>query len=174
MTVAQVLVAGLGSSHGDDQAGWITVDHLQTLLSSRTALQPHVAARRLSTPFDLLTLFPDYQHILIVDAVQATASERSQVALRTPLPAPWTAQTLAEHFTHSRRPRLDTHGPGLSEVLQLATLQSQASRPQVTVFGIPASDFAAFTVPSPAVLERARTTALQILSELKILCQVQF
>ncbi len=173
MTDPNVLVAGLGSAHGDDQAGWITIDHLQTLLPGRPVLLNRVVARRLSTPLDLLPLFPDHMHILIVDAVQVSPSENSQSCERIELPFPWTAQSLADSFTQSRSPRLDTHGLGLSQVLQLGQLQLQTSPPQVTLFGIPSCNFAAFAPVSPATLEHARTTAAQILAELEVLCRTE-
>lgn len=172
MTDALMLVAGLGSTHGDDQAGWITIDHLQTLLPGRPVLLNRVVARRLSTPLDLLPLFPDHTHILIVDAVQVLPSENPQSCQRIELPFPWTAQSLADSFTQSRSPRLDTHGLGLSQVLQLAQ-QLQTSPPQVTLFGVPSGNFAAFAPVSPATLKHARTTAAQILAELEVLCRTE-
>jgi len=167
MTVPYVLVAGLGSAHGDDQAGWLAVDHLQALLHQTPATQDHVVARKLSTPLDLLPLFHEHQHVLIVDAVQIPPLENLRGSLRIELPAPWTSQRLASCLAHQPRPRLDTHGIGLDQVLQLAQLQSPASLPLVTLFGIPASEFAAFAPPSVETTEMARSAAAQILTELE-------
>ena len=173
MTDPNVLVAGLGSAHGDDQAGWITIDHLQTLLHGSPALLSRVAARSLGTPLDLLPLVPRYTHILIVDAVQISPSENSPICHRIELPSPWTAQSLTDCFIQSRCPRLDTHGLGLSQVLQLCQLQLQTSPPHVTLFGVPASSFDAFAPASPATREHARTTATQILTDLEVLCRTE-
>jgi hydrogenase maturation protease len=167
MTVPNVLVAGLGSAHGDDQAGWLAIDHLQQMLLQAPATHRHVMARKFSTPLDLLAVFPEHQHVLIVDAVQVPPVENLPGSLRIELPAPWTRQSLASCLAHHPRPRLDTHGIGIDQVLQLAQLQSPSSLPLVTLFGIPACDFAAFAPPSAETTERARIAAAQILTELE-------
>lgn len=169
MTAPNVLVAGLGSAHGDDQAGWLVIDHLQSLLSQTAATQCHVIARKFSTPLDLLPVFHEHQHVLIVDAVQVPPVENPQGSLRIELPSPWTRHSLASCFAHHPRPRLDTHGIGLDQVLQLAQLKLPSSPPQVTLFGIPASDFAAFAPASAATSDLAHMAATQILTELHML-----
>jgi Ni,Fe-hydrogenase maturation factor len=171
MTVPNVLVAGLGSAHGDDQAGWLAIDYLQQMLLQAPATQSRVVARKLSTPLDLLPVLDQHPHVLIIDAAQVLPTENPQASLRIEIPAPWTPERLASCLAHHPRPRLDTHGIGLSHVLQLAQLQLKSSVPQVTLFCIPASDFAPFAHPSPATIELARITATQILMELHMRCR---
>jgi len=172
MTTATALVAGLGSAHGDDQAGWLAVDHLNVLLSAGLSSGIRVDARRISSPIDLLTLLPEYPRVLICDALQCSPAAASQDCLCVELPQPWTAQSLADCFSPATSPRTGTHGIGLFEVLQIAQFQLQLSShlPRVKLFGIPASDFSAFACPSPATINSARRLAEQMLLELVVPC----
>ena len=170
MTTATVLVAGLGSTHGDDQAGWLVVDHLNVLFSQNRDSGIRVDARRISSPIDLLALLPEYPRVLICDAVQCSPEADSTAGFRIELPRPWTAQSLADCFSPATSPRTGTHGIGLFEVLQIAQLQLRSQIPRVTLFGIPASDFSAFSCPSQATIEGARSVAEQMLQELVVPC----
>lgn len=170
MTTATLLVAGLGSTHGDDQAGWLVVDHLNVLLSQTRDSGIGADARRISSPVDLLTLLPEYPRVLICDAVQCSPEAASTACFRIELPQPWTAQCLADCFSPATSPRTGTHGIGLFEVLQIAQLQLRSQIPRVTLFGIPASNFSAFACASHATIEGARSVAEQILQELVVPC----
>ena len=169
MTSAAVLVAGLGSPHGDDQAGWLAVHHLHSLLRNHPWTANQVVARQLGSPLDLLPAFSEYQHVLICDAVRIEPAENSPACLRIDLPTPWNAQNLAAHCHECPSSRIDSHGLGLIEVLQLAELQLLHHRPQTTLFAIPATSFAPFTPTAPDVCLRAQITARHIQNELEIL-----
>jgi hypothetical protein len=172
MTTTAALVAGLGSAHGDDQAGWLAVDHLNVLLSEGSGSRIRVDARRISSPIDLLTLLPEYPRVLICDAVQCSPAAASPDCLRIELPQPWTAQSLADCFTPATSPRTGTHGIGLFDVLQIAQFQLPLSSrtPRVTLYAIPASDFSALALPSPATIEFAHRAADHMLRELAVSC----
>lgn len=62
MTKRRPFVIGLGSPHGDDQAGWLVVEALQQRgWSDREA-------RNISQPIDLIDLLPDPRPLLLCDA----------------------------------------------------------------------------------------------------------
>ena len=63
-TGSTTMVVGVGSHHGDDQAGWLVIDRLQ---ASR-CLPPDVSLRKALIPLDLLDWLEGVQTLHIVDA----------------------------------------------------------------------------------------------------------
>jgi hydrogenase maturation protease len=61
----QILVVGLGSPHGDDQAGWTAIDRLETLSLLGVKLI------RLAVPHDLLDWLDEVQELHVIDAAQS-------------------------------------------------------------------------------------------------------
>lgn len=59
-------VIGLGSCHGDDQAGWLIIDRLQEL-----GYGPHFL-KKVSHPIDVLEALTETELILICDACKGT------------------------------------------------------------------------------------------------------
>ena len=57
-----IRILGVGSYHGDDQAGWIVTDQLAAMKI------PQVACSKLSTPFDLVEMLSEASTIHVVDA----------------------------------------------------------------------------------------------------------
>ena len=96
------LVVGLGSFHGDDQAGWLVIDSLWALG------YPVRSARKATHPADLLDDLPAGRPLTVCDAVQhahqrgmgqrvihrsATGDQHDRAGRGTleacPLPPPW-------------------------------------------------------------------------------------
>ena len=71
-TGSTTMVVGVGSHHGDDQAGWLVIDRLQDSLQERLhdrhCLLPHVKLRKALIPLDLLDWMDGVQTLHIVDA----------------------------------------------------------------------------------------------------------
>ncbi|MCH9653687.1 MAG: hydrogenase maturation protease [Planctomycetes bacterium] len=61
---SQVLIAGIGSPHGDDQVGWETVKQIQNMGSD--LVSTHLAR----TPDDLLDCMEGFRLLVICDACQ--------------------------------------------------------------------------------------------------------
>lgn len=69
----EILIAGIGSPHGDDQAGWNVIEKLQ----ARTL--PNVELRKLSLPHDLLDWLNNRTHLHIVDAWNASGDDSDPI-----------------------------------------------------------------------------------------------
>ena len=99
-----LLIVGVGSPHGDDQAGWLAVDRL------RPHLPVEVVAHKASGGLDLLSLLEGHEELIVVDA-SAPAGHAGM--LRT---LEWPCPELADS------PALSTHGMSLVESLRIAEL----------------------------------------------------
>ncbi len=60
--VARPLVVGIGSPHGDDQAGWLLIERLSSQVSSQVRL------RTASVPHNLIDWSDDCDALYIIDA----------------------------------------------------------------------------------------------------------
>ena len=150
-----VLVAGLGSAHGDDQAGWFVAESLATLCrESRAAV-----VRQAATPLDLLNWLDDVEVLHICDACESTVGREKLHRFR------WTAGRLVDPrvtrdaelglLTASLR-GCGTHNFGLPDVLRLAETMRRLPQ-QVTIWGIEGLHFQ----PGDVMTEETRCTALR-------------
>ncbi len=101
-TRPDVLVAGFGSPHGDDQVGWRIVSTL--------GRRPNLAARVLAVyeATQLVEELRDCRKLIVVDACRTGGSVGTIARLRWPDPR------IARRHSHS------THGVGVCGALQLA------------------------------------------------------
>lgn len=65
------LVVGIGSSHGDDRAGWAAVDALADLVGNRSIL------RKAAVPIDMLNWLNNVHELHIVDVCQIDGDTRT-------------------------------------------------------------------------------------------------
>ena len=154
--MAETLVVGVGSPHGDDQAGWHVAKQLQKLLKPTDAA--HVVFRFASSPIEALHWLGDVQRLIACDAFRRRgghASGAEPQRWRWPLPPE------VEHTQWS-----GTHDVTLPMMLQLGeTLELLP--PSVIVWGIPMENAPEPMAKLAAVVEeRCRTAAKQIASEL--------
>lgn len=117
-----VQVLGLGSSHGDDRAGWEAIQRLQPHLPAG------IAAVALSDPLQMLTRLDGCTRLVIVDAC------RTGAAPGTILRGAW-----ADGLT-SCEPRASTHGLGVAEALGLAKTLGRLPS-EVVLYGIEGESF---------------------------------
>lgn len=147
--VTRLLFVGLGSAHGDDQAGWIAADELERQLAGRSRA---VAIRALSSPLDLIGELDHIEHLIVCDAcdVPLAIGQRQR----------WTWPTDDLLRTRSS----NSHQLGLTEVLSLAaTLQRL---PQVVeIWGIGGGEFRPGSEPSPLVRAACQQLATQLSKE---------
>ncbi len=134
------LILGLGSPHGDDQAGWLTIDALHRRGVSLSM------ARRVSDPTDLWNWVVQETNLLLIDACIGTGP----------------VGTLRKHVWPQRMlpgngPRNSHHFP-LDEALRLGcTLQLCPDT--VTVWTIEGECFSPESTPAAAVAAAAEALA---------------
>jgi hydrogenase maturation protease len=118
---SEVVVAGFGSPHGDDQAGW----HVVELLKRR----PNLPARLVTIVegTQLIDVLPRCRRLIVADAC------RSGPAIGTVSRFAWPDPRVRQYHNHS------THGVGLCNALELAE-QLGYMPPEVEVFGIEIGD----------------------------------
>ncbi len=142
---ARTIVIGLGSPHGDDQAGWLLADHI-----ARRA-GPTIVVRNVAVPVDLLPAFESCGRAILLDAVRGTAE--SEPWLRWEWPAPEIARAGVG----------GTHALGLAETLELA--QSLGQLPaSVVIWGVCGERFSPGQELSPSLRHRLPDIADAILA----------
>lgn len=142
------VVLGLGSPHGDDQAGWLVIDLLLGAGAGRGK------CAKLSTPWDVAAHLSGQQTTLIVDACRRGAPVGTIHH--------WPARELPDAIETSRT---STHGGTLPGVLRLwEAVGGDLSR--VEVYGV---EIAAWGVGSPlssAVAAAVETLVQELLRRL--------
>lgn len=137
------LIAGFGSSHGDDQAGWRVAAMLKR--------QPQLAAR-IVVIYDATQLLDELagcDRLIVVDACRSGDAVGMVTRLRWPDPR------IARWHGHS------THGVSVCEALELAEHLGKLP-PVVEIIGIEVSRCLPETPVSPTVLH----AVIQVASEL--------
>lgn len=143
---SSTLIVGIGSPHGDDQAGWCVAGGL---------LQGSCPARilALSEPIQLVDHLADCQRLLVVDACQTGAAPGAISHLI------WPDQRIEAQHDHS------SHGIGVGHALRLAE-QLGRLPPRVEVFGIQVADCSAVSDICDEVREAVQHLTDLLLDEL--------
>ncbi|MGI9427921.1 MAG: hypothetical protein ACR2NM_04645, partial [Bythopirellula sp.] len=63
MSIARTLIVGIGSPHGDDQAGWLVAERLATDLD-----HDNIAVRKATSPVQLLDWLDSIDRLVVCDA----------------------------------------------------------------------------------------------------------
>ena len=133
MTHANVLTVGIGSPHGDDQAGW--------LVAERLAADPQhhrIAIRQAASPAELLDWLDGVDCLIVCDACRGLGRVG---ALRR---WTWPARALADASWSG------SHDFSLTTALQLAERLGRLP-PRVVIWSVEAAAGKAFGAPSPEV-----------------------
>jgi hydrogenase maturation protease len=146
--IARLLIAGLGSPHGDDQAGWAVVDRLRRWLPSGAD------ARKVATPLDLVELLGRRQRLIVIDAAQLGEQPGALRHFR------WPCTALAGSVEHG------THGLGLVEALRLAEALGWLPA-EIDLYTVQAQDVSAGHGLSLAVRGRIEELADMILQSIR-------
>jgi hydrogenase maturation protease len=142
------LVAGFGSPHGDDQAGWRVV----AILSGSADLPARVIA--VHEPTQVLEALGGCQRLIVIDACQGGGCAGTVTRLVWPDPR------IATHHRHS------THGVGVADVLKLAETLGDLP-PSVEIFGIEIADRSLEHDLTPDVVRAVSEVAVQIVGRLR-------
>ncbi len=163
---AKTLIAGLGSAHGDDQAGWLMADTLTTLCRD----YHKIVVRRAMIPLDVLDWLGDFDTLHICDACEPTQNRRRLHRFSWDRSRLVNSGEPADSGTIAGLPALrsrGTHDFGLPDVLRLA-METGPMPKRITIWAIEGSSFQ----PGSAMSEETRKTVelavAEIASELRL------
>lgn len=156
----RILIVGVGSMFGDDQAGWLTVDRLNELLKNNGGVPPVSVTIKLATiPLDVLDWLSGVSCLHVIDACQSESAAGSIHRIEY--------QNLTD-ILDARRLSFgnhSTHDFSISDVLKLAQ-QTGKLPPQVCIWAIDGKHFELQRFLSPGIAEAIESVAQQIHSEL--------
>jgi hydrogenase maturation protease len=141
------IVAGIGSPHGDDQAGW----RVAALLARRSELPAHIIT--VHEPTQVLEALRGCERLIIVDACHWGGVVGSVLRLS------WPDARIAAARRHS------THGIGIADVLTLAERFDELPS-VVEVYGIETGDCLPGHDLTPEVARAAAEVEIQIAKDL--------
>ena len=150
MSQPRILIVGIGSSHGDDQAGWLAVRQVANELDSGC-----VAVRQAASPDQLLAWIDGVEAMIVCDACRGSGEIGEVKRWTWPLPA------------RARAAWTSTHGLTLPAVLQLAEQLGQLP-PRVVIWTVEAAAGGAMHTLSPQVETALPRLCGAILHEIEI------
>ncbi|MEN9555356.1 MAG: hypothetical protein RLZZ232_1642 [Planctomycetota bacterium] len=159
-TASERLVVGIGSSHGDDQAGWLVAELLQQRLELGQIVLSGCRVRKAAVPLDLLHWLDGVAELIICDAC---VSEDPDAAVQTlTLTDGDDGQVLEGPRKGIPETPRGSHGYGVMDVLQL--LQKTLGRlPATTLWLIPGKVYS----PGSEVSEVVRKAVIQVVQEVE-------
>ena len=145
---SDIVVAGFGSPHGDDQAGWQVV----ALLGRRHDLPAHLV--KITEGTRLIDELDGCRRLIVVDACRGGRQIGSITRLEWPDPR------VPQYHNHS------THGIGLCNALELAERLGRMP-PNVEVFGIEIGSYRPLDEISAEVAQAVRELGEIISADLR-------
>lgn len=152
----RILVAGLGSAHGDDQAGWLVAENL----AFQCRDYQDVSVRKASIPLDLLDWLEGIKILHVCDACETTHGQQKLHRFT------WGAGQLVNsiestdsdmYATLPSLRRRGSHDFGLPDVLRLAA-ETQQLPELVIIWTIEGTAFE----PGNVMNDETRTSATQV------------
>jgi hydrogenase maturation protease len=148
---SRVLIAGLGSPHGDDQVGWRAIERLGDLGADAEA----VALREPFALLDRLGRLGGFERLVVIDACESGSPPGLVRRFRWPL----------EGDSIPDSPR-SSHGFGLASLLRLAESLGTLP-PNVVIFAVEAERCRPGDDLSPTVLESLPTLVAVVRREVR-------
>lgn len=148
MTKPHTLIAGIGSPHGDDQAGWLVAERLADTLGERG-----VAVQKARSPTELLDWLDGTQRLIVCDACRGLCST-GEVKRWT-----WPDSELLDAIWSG------THDLPLPAVLQLSERIGRLPG-EVVVYAVEAATGGPLNVISKEILESIPKLVDRIIGEL--------
>lgn len=160
----KTLIVGVGSAHGDDQAGWLVADEL----ARRIADREFISVRKASVPLDFLDWLENVNVLHLIDAFQDSGGEKDVRRFR------WLKGQLICHSSNAREDSglnppaaRSSHGFSVPDVLRLA--EQTGMLPEMTVvWAIPGSNFQPGGRMSEPSQNNISRTATLIMAELSV------
>lgn len=159
--LTKTLVVGIGSAHGDDQAGWLVAEQLAVT----QGLPLEIDVRKASVPLDVLNWLDDVETLHVCDACYSEARGVPMYLFRLsenrliPVPMESGQHSLSFESLHHG----GSHDFGLPEVLRLAAATGQLP-PHVFVWAICGSAF----LPDDTMTEQ---TLVAVTETVRRLCE---
>ncbi|TWT59674.1 hydrogenase maturation protease [Rubinisphaera italica] len=133
-----MLIAGLGSSHGDDQFGWEVIDRLQGC---------DVRLKKITHSQALLNHLDTITHLIICDANSETSHEPGEIACYT-----W------PQLPELQRIPASSHASSLTGTLELAT-ETFPDLMKIHIWTVTGKNWEPLSSMSPQVLSAAKDVA---------------
>jgi hypothetical protein len=165
-----IIIVGLGSPHGDDQAGWIAAQSAHSLLLQHPSTQSAAAVHCCTRPDELLQLAPHCSQLLICDSAKlnrpgANASPQNAFT-RIAIPRPWTSSSL-EGCLVWKQHSPSSHGIELPQILELIEIQNDYLGADAVIYAIHGYKYLPFTPPDQAVVAAAHAAAQHLFGGLQ-------
>ena len=147
----KILIVGVGSAHGDDQAGWLVADEL----TRRIPDGRFISVRKASVPLDFLDWLENVKVLHLIDAIQASGCGNDVRRLR------WNSEAMepCEPGSYDCRPDRAERAPASSRDDKLPELAGARSGLRETIpGGPPGRSSHGFSVPD--VLRLAEKTGM--------------
>lgn len=144
---------GLGSSHGDDQIGWVLVDALQG------SVPESVICEKLASPaHSLVTLLPQFDQVIVIDAcdMQKKAGEYRYIED-------------GSGYLHMQNSPVSSHSLGISESWQLL-IKLEQSLPQISLFLVQLGQTETMAPISDCISEQIPNMVEQLNKTVKLRC----
>ena len=163
-TPEKILIVGVGSAHGDDQAGWLVADELARQIPDGS----FVSVRKASVPLDLLDWLGNIKVLHLIDAIQDSGCGENVRRFR------WLNGQMICHSSKARENSMlnspagrSSHGFSVPDVLRLAE-QTGMLPEMAVVWAIPGSNFQPGGRMSEPSQNNISRTATLIMAELSI------
>lgn len=154
----KVLIAGIGSAHGDDQAGWLVAEHLAATLRDCC----NITVRKAMIPLDLLDWLDGVDVLHVCDACEKDGNpnhvERFEWNPGTILSSSPELHLPVEHAIGSFR-NPGSHDFGITEVLRLAS-ELRKLPSSVIIWAVDGQCFR----PGDQICAMTRSAAMQVAS----------
>ena len=160
----KILIVGVGSAHGDDQAGWLVADELTRQIPDGS----FVSVRKASVPLDLLDWLGNIKVLHLIDAIQDSGCGENVRRFR------WLNGQLICHSSSAPESSMlnppagrSSHGFSVTDVLRLA--EKTGLLPEtIVVWAIPGSNYQPGAGISDPCQNSICMTATQIMAELSV------
>jgi hydrogenase maturation protease len=163
-TPEKILIVGIGSAHGDDQAGWLVADELARQIPDRG----FISVRKASVPLDLLDWLENVNVLHLIDAYDVAGCPENLRKFRW-LNGQMICQSdnaSAESVLKQQSAR-SSHGFSVPDVLRLA--EKTGILPEtIVIWAIPGSNFQAGDRMSEQCQNNICKAATEIVAELSV------
>lgn len=161
----KILIAGLGSAHGDDQAGWLVAENVALQCQGH----PDVTVRKAAIPLDVFDWLEGVDILHVCDACEATPGHGNLHRFKLidgQLADSMNSLNPELHATLQSLRSRGSHDFGLPDVLRLATEIQQLPK-RVIVWAIGGTDFQPGAEMTAEATAAASQAVVEILKELR-------
>ena len=163
-TPEKILIVGVGSAHGDDQAGWLVADELARRIPDRS----FISVRKAGVPLDLLDWLENVNVLHLVDAYDVAGCLENLRKFR------WLngqmichSHNAPENLLLNQQTARSSHGFSVPDVLRLAEKTGLLPE-RIVIWAIPGINFQPSSRMSEQCLNNIGKAATEIVAELSV------